>query len=80
MNCLSQSWKLYLTETMKFKLEINMDNSAFEDAGTELARILTRAVERLRDLSDFNEFTKRSPGVLRDINGNAVGQLYFVKE
>lgn len=53
---------------MKLKLEINMDNAAFDhDAGHEAARILTDAVKAV------------AMGCIRsslfDINGNVVGKF-----
>ncbi len=63
---------------MKLKLEIVADNAAFEEAlGFELARILREAANRL-ELAVWDV-----PGpigmVLRDVNGNTVGQLTVTK-
>ncbi len=51
---------------MKFSLEIECDNAAFEDEpATEIGRILREAAKRVEDGNiDFP---------LRDINGNTVG-------
>ena len=54
---------------MNFKLEIKCDNAAFEpDARREISRILSRAASHLENPIDENT------GILRDINGNRVGQ------
>ena len=63
---------------MKFTVEIEMKNSAFEadqgDGGScpELARILATLA------STVAEGCRRSPVRLRDINGNAVGTAEFI--
>ena len=56
---------------MKLKIEIQMDNAAFEDgAGIEAARILKALAEDFqdRDLLPGEMFR------LRDVNGNKVGE------
>ena len=55
---------------MKAKMTIEMDNAAFaEDAAVELSRILS-------DLSDSVNYGSWSdPYIIRDINGNKVGEL-----
>ena len=55
---------------MTAKLTIKMDNAAFEeDAAGELSRILL-------DLSDSVNYGSWSdPYIIRDINGNKVGEL-----
>ena len=56
---------------MKAKIEINMDNAAFEDgANQEVARVLRALAERLDE--------DRAPGTLRDKNGNTVGMFEVV--
>jgi hypothetical protein len=61
---------------MKLKLEIKMDNAAFEDhPGSEVARIL-------RDFADTIEEVPMPVGSsesLRDINGNTVGQAKITR-
>lgn len=56
---------------MKFILEINLDNAAFDDGKTaEVSRIL-------KNLSNFRQFGKLAPGdggKLMDVNGNSVGE------
>jgi hypothetical protein len=56
---------------MKLKIDINMDNAAFEDnAGSECARILRKLADELED-------TNAEEGVLGplfDVNGNKVGK------
>ena len=58
---------------MKLKIEIDMNNAAFEDAGSgvEVARIL-------REIADRNEnaiFQVGDGFNLKDINGNRTGYL-----
>ena len=62
---------------MKFRLEIECDNAAFEepDRDTEIVRILQDAVTVLN--LGFREGVKQS---LRDANGNIVGFLELVEE
>lgn len=51
-----------------FKLQIKTDNAAFENsAADEIARILERLANDLRDSADT------AAGKLRDANGNTVG-------
>jgi len=56
---------------MKLKIQITMDNAAFEEAqGRESARILRELAERIEDSSTLD------PGLwatLHDMNGNKVG-------
>jgi hypothetical protein len=55
---------------MRFELNINCDNAAFEgDAESEVARILIATAKRLRE-------TGRC-GKLMDANGNSVGEADF---
>lgn len=61
---------------MKLKLEIKMDNAAFEEnAGSEVARILRQIADEVdcRDLLPGEEIR------LRDINGNTVGQAKITR-
>ena len=62
---------------MKAKLEIKMDNAAFNDS-QELSRILRNAADVVGDYWDrrinFNFIN------LRDINGNTVGKLEIVED
>lgn len=55
-----------------FTLSIKTDNAAFEDPNAEVARILRDAAERVEQ--GF------SRGLLRDINGNTVGDFDFAGE
>ena len=55
---------------MKLKLEISMDNAAFEDSG-ELARILT---ELAKKLACWDNSPKSMAVDIRDVNGNTVGK------
>ena len=57
---------------MKLKIEITMDNAAFEDGegnGAESARILERLAKEINDYT----LHPGPGGDLRDINGNKVG-------
>lgn len=57
---------------MKFKLEVNMDNAAFEEnSKEELTRILKETIKSLEQ-----GFTGLN---IRDINGNIVGAFTIVK-
>lgn len=56
-----------------YTLRVVTDNDAFqEDMREELARILRRAVSNLE--SDIS-----MDSILRDINGNVVGETYYVE-
>jgi hypothetical protein len=56
---------------MKLKIEITMDNAAFEDAaGLESARILHKLADRIEG---FPFLTEGNDQPLRDANGNEVG-------
>jgi hypothetical protein len=59
---------------MKCRIEINMDNAAFEDAGhgNELARILQNAARTVTGSSGDDALGSWR---LRDINGNPVGHI-----
>lgn len=56
---------------MKLKVEIVMDNAAFEpENGTEAARILRYLAERF----DGEHLRAKDLRPLRDVNGNRVGE------
>jgi hypothetical protein len=60
---------------MKAKIEIRMDNAAFEDSnGSELAIIL-RDIARRVDTRDMTPHTMS----IRDSNGNTVGSFKIVR-
>lgn len=64
---------------MRFKIEIEMDNAAFEEQpGMEVGRILKKLVQglpySLRAMIDGDETT------LRDFNGNVVGKAVVVDD
>lgn len=62
---------------MKLKVEINLDNAAFEpDAGTEAARLLRQLAN---DIDGNRLAVAGSVKSLRDVNGNAVGKAQVVK-
>jgi hypothetical protein len=55
---------------MRFKLDIQCDNAAFEEPATEIARVLREAATRI----EGGELPEGSGGgKLRDSNGNTVG-------
>lgn len=54
---------------MKFKLEIDMGNAAFEDYPDELPKLL----ELMALLARGNKWIKGDSGPLFDTNGNKVG-------
>ena len=54
---------------MKFSIEINCDNSAFEDTNYELSKILQKLINQLE--SGFDSIP------LKDSNGNTVGVAKF---
>jgi hypothetical protein len=56
---------------MKFKLQVDMDNAAFDDP-SELPRILAGLAERIRRDPDLGAWN------VMDVNGNTVGQGKFV--
>ena len=56
---------------MKFKLEIAMDNAAFDDPG-ELPRILHELADRIRKNPEVDDYS------VRDVNGNTVGQGRYI--
>ena len=57
---------------MTFKLEIEMENAAFERSPrSELARILNNVAEQLKTFSNVNAIAGRC----MDINGNTVGRF-----
>jgi hypothetical protein len=51
---------------MKLKLDIDMENSAFEDNPNELSEILA-------DLAGSLKYAKFNDGFIKDSNGNTVG-------
>jgi hypothetical protein len=61
---------------MKLKIEINLDNAAFEDGGTDEAkRAINRALEKLR-----GRWPEAPVGhVIMDFNGNKVGEIEVTK-
>lgn len=52
---------------MKFKLEFNCDNAAFDDLEAEIARLLQVAAEKVQD--------GNKQGILLDLNGHLVGKF-----
>ena len=53
-------------QIMKLKIEFDCDNAAFDDLGTEVARILTVVADKAQAGYQY--------GVCADINGNRVGE------
>lgn len=58
---------------MRFKLEINCDNAAFEQMEQEVSSILDDLSHRIYNGERFDRT------VLRDSNGNAVGVAEFIE-
>ena len=63
---------------MKVKIEVTMDNAAFEDRGfiKELEAIVTEAIQNPM-LKHAIEKGLYYDGLIRDSNGNKAGYLYF---
>lgn len=62
---------------MKFKIEIEMDNAAFEDnPDAEVIRILESAIFQIKRRGDIGALDGRP---LHDINGNTVGKIRVTK-
>jgi hypothetical protein len=63
---------------MKFTLEINCDNAAFEgdSIGYEISRILRKLVAKF----EFARLEAADEGVVMDTNGNKVGFWELFKE
>ncbi len=59
---------------MTLKIEIKMDNAAFSESGSEVARILTTWAEEIEhyDLKSGEQY------IFRDFNGNKVGTAEVV--
>jgi len=56
---------------MKFKMEFDCDNAAFIDSlGEQIAEIVKRAADSIGE-NDDGDF---QGGVIRDVNGNLVGE------
>lgn len=57
---------------MKATIKVKMDNAAFSEGnGAELARILRVLARRIED----NDLSKGDDALLRDYNGNCVGEF-----
>lgn len=63
---------------MKLKIEIRMDNAAFQDGnnGPECARILTKLAQRV----EYRDLTPDDSWGLVDSNGNTVGKAEVVED
>ena len=57
---------------MKFKIEIDIENAAFEDSGEgrEVSEILYGIINKIQPIDEFEIGEK---GRTRDMNGNTVG-------
>ena len=60
---------------MNLKIDINLDNAAFEDASFEVNRIIEKYRDRILDLVDSQDLDDSI--IIRDINGNKVGKVYL---
>jgi len=68
-----QTTETTTTENMKLKIEIQMDNAAFEpENGTEAARILRNVAKAIDGLTLHPKMNVHGMNLM-DINGNAVG-------
>lgn len=62
----------------KFTVVIDLDNAAFDDTPeSEVARILRKLT---KDIENDGPFADGDVYVLRDVNGNRVGQAMFEEE
>ena len=61
---------------MKAKIEINLDNAAFQRDGRELARVLRNVAE---DVEACNVTNEGAYICIIDINGNKVGDFNIVQ-
>lgn len=63
---------------MKFRLEIECDNDAFDERPhTEIARILEEAAQRVRENISFAASGNGVPFHLYDTNGNKCGRFSY---
>ena len=62
---------------MKAKIEINLDNDAFQRDGRELARVLRNVAE---DVEACNVTNEGAYICIIDINGNKVGDFNIVQD
>ena len=60
-----------------FKIEINTDGAAFEDACAEIGRLLRETADRFAEMGPVSTGVA---GSLRDINGNACGTWEYARE
>lgn len=59
-----------------FLVQFNTDNDAFDDPGSEIARVLTKVAEA----ADYGSLDYDEPHTLLDSNGNRVGHYIWAKE
>lgn len=60
---------------IRIKIDINTNNDAFDDI-SEFDRIMTRIKG---ELIHYNAIDKNAEYRLRDVNGNTVGNVSFIK-
>ena len=58
---------------MKFKLEIRIDNAVYEES------LYDELIANLKVVSNMIDSQQKS-GIIRDTNGNRVGQFYMTEE
>ena len=58
---------------MKFKLEIRTDNAVYEES------LYDELIANLKVVSNMIDSQQKS-GIIRDTNGNRVGQFYMTEE
>lgn len=61
--------------TKKLKIEINLDNAAFDDEFQDIAvaNVLIKIADRIHNYGRYDSF-------IRDINGNTIGKLILEEE
>lgn len=62
----------------QFTISVDCNNDAFSNPSIELARILRRIANELRDTDVL--YGRGDRGAIRDENGNTVGTWHFIVE
>ena len=60
---------------MKALVEIELGNDAFKGSGDELARVIRNIAQ---DVEDYNLHDEGAQILIKDINGNSVGEFKIV--
>lgn len=64
---------------MKFLVQIDCDNAAFDDRNAEVARILHELANKVKCGDVDNHIGRTQYRTLHDINGNSVGGATYQK-